>query len=76
MEEFNNYFIYPNWRLLSDYILLTVKILIKKKHIQARKQTIIKNSKEEINFIAKITKSVKRLKTNYINSKKDLESIV
>ena len=37
---------------------------------------IIKNNKEETRFIAEIIKSIKRLNMNYIESKKDLESII
>ena len=37
---------------------------------------IIKNSKEEVNFIAEIVELIKRLNTNHINSKKDLECII
>ena len=65
-EEFDNHMIYPEWRILSDHIPLIVKILIFEEHIQTRKQTIVKNSKEERNFIAKIIKSIKRLNMNHI----------
>jgi len=53
-----------------------VKILILEEHIQTRKQTIIKNSKEEIKFIADVIELVKRLNTSHISSKEDLESII
>ena len=59
--------------MLLDYTLLIVNILIFKEHIQTRKQTIIKNSKEEMRLIAEIIKSVKRLNTDPIRSKEDLE---
>jgi len=45
--EHNNHTIHPNWRLTSDYTSLTVNISIFKEHIQTRKYTLIKNSKEE-----------------------------
>ena len=60
----------------SDHTLLMVNILIFEKHIQTRKQTIIKNSKEEIRFITKIIKSVKKLNLDHIKSKEDLEQLV
>jgi len=60
----------------SDHASLIVNILIFEKHIQTRKQMIIKNNKEEIRFIAEIIKSIKRLNMNYIESKKDLKSII
>ena len=53
-----------------------VKILILEEHIQTRKQTIVKNSKEEIKFIADVIKLVKRLNTSHISSKEDFESII
>jgi len=53
-----------------------VKISILEEHIQTRKQTIVKNSKEEIKFIANVIELVKRLNTNHISSKEDLENIV
>jgi len=74
--QFNNHIICPDWRLSSDHALLTVKISILEEHIQTRKQTIVKNSEEEIKFIADIIELVKRLNTNHISSKEDLENIV
>ena len=56
-----------------DYAPLIVNISIFEKHIQTRKQTIIKNSKEETRFIDEIIKLVKKLNTNHIGCKKDLE---
>ena len=59
----------------SDHTPLMVNILIFEEHIQTRKQTIIKNSKE-MRFITKIIKSVKRLNLDHIKSKEDLEQLV
>ena len=50
--------------------------MIFEKYIQTKKQTIIKNSEEKRNFIAKLTESVKRLNTKYITNKKDLKQVV
>ena len=74
--EFDNHTIYPEWRLLSDHTLLIVNITIFEEYIQTKKQTIIKNSKEERNFIAELTKSIKILNTEHIASKEDLEQVV
>ena len=49
-----------------DYAPLMVNISIFEKLIQTRKQTIIKNSKEETRFIDEIIKLVKELNTNPI----------
>jgi len=37
---------------------------------------IVKNSKEEINFVAEVIKLFNRLNTNYINSKEGLKYII
>ena len=76
MEEFNNHTIYPEWRMLSDHVPLTVNILIFKEYIQTRKQKIIKNGKEKTKFINEIIKLVKGLNINHIRSKKDLKQLV
>ena len=34
---------------------------------------IIKNSKEEVNFVAEVIESIKRLNTNHINNKEGFE---
>jgi len=54
LSKLDNHMIHPEWRLLSDYMLLTVNIAIIKEHIQTKKCTIIKNSKEERNFITEL----------------------
>ena len=60
----------------SDHTPFIVNIFIFEKQFQTRKQTIIKNSKEEMRFITKIIKSVKRLNTDHIESKEDLEQLI
>jgi len=74
--EFNNHTIYPDWRLSSDHVPLTVDIVIIKEHIQIRKCTITKNSEEEENFIAELIGAIKELSTENIPSKETLEQIV
>jgi len=74
-EEFNHYFIYMDWRFLSDYTLLTVKILIFKEKIQTRKYIIVKNSKEENNFVKKVMMLIKGLNIIYIHNKKILKAL-
>jgi len=68
--------IYPEWILLSDHILFMVKILIFEEHIQTRKRTIVKGSKEEFKFITDVTSLIKSLNTIHISNKEDLECIV
>jgi len=59
-----------------DNAPLIVNITIFEEHIQTKKQTIVKNSEEERNFIAELTNSIKKLNTEHITSKKDLEQVV
>jgi len=47
--------------------------VIIEKHIQTKKHIIIKNSKEEKNFLAELIESIKGLNIEHISSKKNLE---
>jgi len=76
LDKFDNHVIYPKWRLLLDHASLIVKISNFAENIQTRKYTIIKNSEEEINFVAEVIESIKKLNTNHINNKKNFECIV
>jgi len=60
-SKHNSYFIYLEWRLILDYISLTVNIAIFEKHVQTKKHTIVKDNKEEENFINKLINTIKRL---------------
>jgi len=53
-----------------------MKILIFEENIQTRKHTIVKNSKEDHNFVTNVKNLIKGLNTFYIDSKDDLENIV
>jgi len=75
-SELDNHMICLEWRLPSDHTPLTVDIAIIEKHIQTKKYIIIKNSKEENNFLAKLIEFIKRLNTKHISSKENLEQIV
>ena len=76
LSEFDSYFIYLDWRLISDHTPLTINIAIFKKHIQTRKHTIVKNSEEEKNFINKLIRAIKGLNTENIQSKEVLKHII
>ena len=75
-SELNNHIIYPEQRLLSDCVPLTVNIAIIKEHIQTKKCTIIKNSKEKRNFITELIEIIKPLNMEQILSKEILEQTV
>jgi len=74
--EHDNHSIYPDWRLTSNYALLTVNISIFKEHIQTRKWTLVKNSKEEEKFINKLFEAIKRLNMENIQNVEVLEHII
>ena len=74
--EFNNYSIYPDWRLTLNYAPLTITIAIFEEHVQTRKYMIVKNSKEEENFVNKLIGAIKGLNTKNIQSKEVLEHII
>ena len=75
-SELNNYMIYLEQKLLSDHISLTINITIIEKHIQTRKYILVKNSKEEENFIVELIKVIIKINTKNISSKETLEQIV
>ena len=74
--EHDNYSIHLDWRLTSDHTLLTINIAIFKEHVQTRKYIIVKNSKEEENFVDELIRAIKGLSTENIQSKKVLEHII
>ena len=75
-SKLDNHTIYPEQRLSSDYVLLTIDIAIIEEHIQTKKYTIIKNNKEERNFIIELIEIIKCLNIEQISSKEILEQTV
>ena len=66
IEEFNNHSILTNLQGPSFYASLSVYIIIKEEFIQEKKLTIIKNNKEEKEFINKLRNRVSYIKTTNI----------
>jgi len=60
----------------SNYALLTIDISITEELIQNKCQTIIRNSKEEENFIADFIKAIRNINTTTILDKDALENTV
>ena len=75
-SEYDNHSIHLDQRLTSDYASLTINIVIFEKHVQTRKCTIVKNSKEEKNFVDKLIRAIKELNMENIQSKEVLDHIV
>jgi len=59
-----------------DYALITVDISIIEEHVQTKKQSLIKNSKEESQFINEFVHSLKSVNTESIQSIDTLKTIV
>jgi len=74
--KLDSHSIHLDWKLILDYALLTVNITIFEEYIQTKKYTIVKNSKEENNFINNLIKTIKRLNMENIQNKEALEHIM
>jgi len=74
--EINNNYILPELQSPSDYAPLIVNIIIKKKFIQDKQHTIIKNSKEEKKFINELKITIGNIDTIDISDKELLERYV
>ena len=74
--ELNNHEVYLELWFLSDHAPLTVNIIIKEEFIPKKKYTIIKNSKEELDFMKDFIRKFGSINTMIITNKTSLESIV
>jgi len=64
--EFNHHHIHPDWRLISDYTLITVDIHINDKNIPTKQHSLVKGSAKEKQFIEDLTRFIKNLNTSPI----------
>ena len=74
--EFNQYCIYPDWRLLSDHAPITIKVSIHKERILHSQYLLAKRSDEEKQFIKNIIQIIKNLNMFSIQNTENLEKIV
>ena len=74
--KLDNHMIYPDWRLSLDYTSLSVNITVIEEHVQTKKCTLVKNSKEEEKFIEELINTIAKLNTENISNKEMLEQIV
>ena len=74
-EEFNKHMISSDLHSPSNHVPLFISIIIRKEYIQDKKQTIIKNSKEEKEFINELRNRVENIDTTNILDCKILKRI-
>ena len=74
--KLNNYKIYLELQFLSDHTSLTINIIIEKEFIQQKRCIIIKNSKDESEFIYDFIKTFQNINIRNIITIEFLESIV
>ena len=74
--EFNCHIIHPDWRLSSDYTLITVDISIYKERISHTRQLLVKEGDEGKKFIKSIIQVIKNLNISYVHNTDILEEIV
>jgi len=75
-SELDNHLIHPDWYLISDHASLTITIPISEEHINSRKRSIIKDSKEEMSFIKDLISSIRNLHTSNLLDEDGLERVV
>ena len=75
-SKLDNYSIYPNWQLISDYAPLIITISIVEEYINSRKCSIIKDSKEELTFIKNLIISIRNFNTSNLLDKASLDRVV
>ena len=63
-SKLDNHLIYSDWQLSSDHVPLTIVVFITEEHINSRKCSIIKDSKEELAFIKNLTSSIRCINTS------------
>jgi len=74
-EEFNNHQISPDLQSSSNHTSLSVFIIIEEEFIQERKQSIVRNSKKEKEFINELRNKISIMDMTNIISYNMLEHI-
>ena len=76
MTELNNYSIYSDWQLTSDYVSLTISIPIIEENVNSPRFSIMKNSEEEALFIKDVSSIIKNLDISNLSDINKLEDMV
>ena len=75
-NKLDNYTIYPVWRLTLNHALLTIIISIFKEHVQTKKYTIVKNSKEKGVFVKELIEAFKNTNMSNLSNVEQLENVI
>ena len=68
LKEFNNYLISPDIQSPSDHVPLSIFIIIKEEFIQEKKQSIVRNSNKEKEFVDELRNRIGSIEmTNITN---------
>ena len=68
LKEFNNYLISPDIQSSSDHVPLSIFIIIKEEFIQEKKQSIVRNSNKEKEFVDELRNRIGSIEmTNITN---------
>ena len=73
--KIKNHFILSDLWSSLDYAFLTIEIFINKNFIQDKWWTIIKNSKEEENFVNEFNNAISNIDISDISNKESLKEI-
>ena len=76
LVELDNHAIHLEWRLLLDYVSLTVTIVIEEQLSNNRKHSIVKGSKEEMLFIKDLIKNISSINIFNLSNIKSLENVI
>jgi len=75
-NELNNYSIYSNWHLSSNYAPFTISIPIAEENVISSRLLIPKNSEEKAAFVKEATVIIKNLNTSNLMDHDKLKDIV
>ena len=74
--EFNRHHIHPNWRLSSDYALITVKVSICEERISYTWWLLAKGSDEENQFIENVIQIIKNVNMTIIQNTETFKKVI
>jgi len=76
LEEFNNHLIFLDLQSPLDYASLSVSIIVEEEFIQEKKQSIVRNSDKEKEFVNKLRCKMNSVEITNIANYKELECAI